>query len=60
MKGSVRFDKEEWEESLRQEMKERGLKEGVLKIAKNLKIKNYSENEIMEITGLSIDKIKKL
>ena len=67
-----KFDKEAWEETLRQEMKERGLregreegiKEGIIReknlLALKLKEKNFSLETINELTGLSIDKIKSL
>lgn len=59
------FDKEEWEESLREEMHERGLKKGIEQgrieekkaLAKTLKLKNYTDKEIMELTGLDVDTI---
>ena len=67
-----KFDKEAWEKTLRQEMKERGLregreegiKEGIIReknlLALKLKEKNFSLETINELTGLSIDKIKSL
>lgn len=39
---------------------EKGLKEGLLKTAKNMLSKNYTFNEISEITNLSISEIKNL
>ncbi|MBQ3021643.1 MAG: hypothetical protein IJD92_05430 [Bacilli bacterium] len=71
-----KFDQEEWEESLRQEIKERGLKEGkeegikegikegelnkTKEVALKLKNKNFSYKDIHEITGLDFNDIKML
>ena len=63
-----KFDKEAWEETLRNEMKERGLKEGREEgikeerrvLALKLKEKNFSLETIRELTGLSIKQIKNL
>lgn len=62
------FDEEEWQESLRQEMKERGLKEGreegrkVEKkaIALKLKKERFPLNKIIELTGLTKEDIMQL
>lgn len=46
--------------SAEQRGKDKGLKEGLLKTAKNMLLKNYTLKEISEITNLSISEIKKL
>lgn len=46
--------------SAEQKGKDKGLKEGLLKTAKNMLLKNYTPKEISEITNLSISEIKKL
>lgn len=46
--------------SAEQRGEEKGLKEGLLKTAKNMLSKNYTFNEISEITNLSISEIKNL
>ena len=46
--------------SAEQRGKDKGLKEGLLKTAKNMLLKNYTPKEISEITNLSISEIKKL
>jgi len=58
------YDKEEFEKSLREEAKEQGLEEGIVQekisLAKILKNRNYTNLEIEELTGLSIEKIEEL
>ena len=62
------YNKEEFEESLREEAVEQGIEQGIeqgrleekISLAKMLKLKKYSDKEIIELTGLSIDKVKKL
>ena len=44
----------------REEGKLEGIKEGQISIAKSMKTKNLDINLISEITGLTIDEIKKL
>ena len=70
------YNKELFEESLREEAVEQGIEQGIergvalgreegrleekISLAKMLKLKKYSDKEIIELTGLSIDKVKKL
>ena len=62
------YRKKEWNEYFykdmmnveREEGKLEGIKEGQISIAKSMKTKNLDINLISEITGLTIDEIKKL
>ena len=51
-------DKRKIQNSLYNEAKEEGIKEGSIAVARNMLNKNMKIEEISELTGLSIEKIK--
>ena len=59
-KNTLDYAIEEAAEKAAQRGMEKGIKKGMEKVAKGMKQKGYALNEISEITGLSLEKIKNL
>lgn len=60
LKNVIDTAREEGREEGRKEVKEKGKKEQKMQIAKTMKLKGMSNQDISEITGLSEDEIENL